>query len=176
MKTPILGSSYVIRSVNAADNRMVNLYPEVVPEGGKEPAYLQRCPGIALQTVVGTGPIRGLWEHANFLYVVSGNEFYKLDRAYNFAGINQLTLETEGFILLEDDDTILLENGISTYIGLVSGTGPVSMADNGTQIFIAGADHIRTITSAQVGQDGGMFSFTSTIVVHAGHLKSLVTA
>jgi len=137
VKTPILGSSYVIRSVNAADNRMVNLYPEVIAEGGKEPAYLQRCPGIALQKVVGTGPIRGLWEHAGFLYVVSGNEFYKLDRAYNFAGINQLTLETEGFILLEDDDTILLENGISTYIGLVSGTGPVSMTDNGTQIFIA---------------------------------------
>lgn len=137
MKTPILGSSYVIRSVNAADNRMVNLYPEVVPEGGKEPAYLQRCPGIALQTVVGTGPIRGLWEHAGFLYVVSGNEFYKLGSAYNLAGINQLTLETEGLILLEDDGTILLENTTSTYVGLVSGTGPVSMADNGTQIFIA---------------------------------------
>ncbi len=137
MKTPILGSTYVIRSVNAADNRMVNLYPEVVPEGGKEPAYLQRCPGIALQTVVGTGPIRGLWEHAGFLYVVSGNEFYKLDHAYNFAGINQLSLETEGFVLLEDDSTILLENQVQTYIGLVSGTGPVSMADNGTQIFIA---------------------------------------
>ena len=55
MKTPILGSSYVIRSVNAADSRMVNLYPEVIPEGGKEPAYLQRCPGLTLKTTVGTG-------------------------------------------------------------------------------------------------------------------------
>ena len=34
MKTPILGSSYVARSVNAADNRMVNLFPEIVPECG----------------------------------------------------------------------------------------------------------------------------------------------
>ena len=40
MKTPILGSAYVARSVNAADNRMVNLIPEIVPEGGKEPAFL----------------------------------------------------------------------------------------------------------------------------------------
>ena len=137
MKTPILGSSYVIRSVNAADNRMVNLYPEVVPEGGKEPAYLQRCPGIALQTVVGTGPIRGLWEHAGFLYVVSGNEFYKLDSTYNYTVVDELLMETEGFILLEDDSTILLENSVLSYVGLVSGTGPVSMTDNGTQIFIA---------------------------------------
>lgn len=108
MKTPILGSSYVIRSVNAADNRMVNLYPEVVPEGGKEPAYLQRCPGLALKATVGSGPVRGLWEHKNLLYVVSGSEFYRVTTSY-----------------------------VATKIGDVTGTGPVSMTDNGTQIFIA---------------------------------------
>jgi hypothetical protein len=137
MKTAILGSSYVIRSVNAADNRMVNLYPEVIPEGGKEPAYLQRCPGLALKTTVGTGPIRGLWSLKNFLYVVSGNEFYKLDANYNFAGIPQLLLEEDGFVLLEDGSTISLESSVTQYIGLISGTGPVSISDNGTQIFIA---------------------------------------
>jgi hypothetical protein len=108
MKTPILGSSYVIRSVNAADNRMVNLYPEVIPEGGKEPAYLQRCPGLAYRAVIGTGPIRAVYSLGSFLYVVSGEEFYKVDAAYN-----------------------------ATKIGDVTGTGPVSMADNGTQIFLA---------------------------------------
>jgi hypothetical protein len=39
MKSPILGASYVARSVNAADNRMVNLYPEATPDGGKEAAF-----------------------------------------------------------------------------------------------------------------------------------------
>ena len=61
MKTPILGSTYVARSVNAADARMVNLFPEVIPEGGKEPAYLQRCPGLNLLATIGAGPIRGVW-------------------------------------------------------------------------------------------------------------------
>jgi len=75
MKTPILGSSYVIRSVNAADSRMINLYPEVVPEGGKEPAYLQRCPGLTLKNTIGEGPIRGLYTLNGYLYVVSGNKF-----------------------------------------------------------------------------------------------------
>ena len=46
MKTPILGSTYVARSVNAADARMVNLFPEIIPEGGSEPAFLNRAPGL----------------------------------------------------------------------------------------------------------------------------------
>lgn len=136
MKSPILGSSYVIRSVNAADNRMVNLYPEVIAEGGKEPAYLQRCPGYTLRATVGDGPIRGLWTLGSYLYVVSGNGFYRLDTAFLGETTGFLELESGGFVLLEDSSKITLETGTS-YVGYVSGTGPVSMADNGTQIFIA---------------------------------------
>ena len=110
MKTPILGGSYVARSINAADNRMVNLFPEAIPEGsgGKEAGFLLRCPGLRLLATVGTGPIRGLWVTNGVAYVVSGSEFYSLSTSYT-----------------------------ATLIGTVSGSGPVSMADNGTQIFIA---------------------------------------
>jgi hypothetical protein len=112
MKTPILGSAYVARSINAADNRMVNLFPEVIPEGGKEAAFLNRAPGLNFLQTVGTGPIRGLWAHqtnGSDFYVVSGNGFYKL------TGLN----------------------ATPTLLGTVTGTGPVSIADNGTQMFIA---------------------------------------
>lgn len=112
MKTPILGSSYVARSVNAADNRMVNLFPEVIPEGGKEPGFLNRAPGLQLQQTVGTGPIRALWAHqtngADF-YVVSGTEVYKM--------------------------TSLTATPVK--LGDVADGGPVSIADNGTQLFFA---------------------------------------
>jgi len=108
MQTPILGSAYTAKSVNAADNRMINLFPEVVPEGGKSPAFLQRCPGLTLRVTVGTGPIRGMWALGNYLYVVSGGTFYQVTRA--------------GGVIAK---------------GSVGGTDPVSMADNGTQIFVA---------------------------------------
>jgi hypothetical protein len=98
----------VIRSVNAADNRMVNLYPEVVGEGGLEAAYLQRCPGLRLFGTAGTGPVQGLWTHNNTGYVVTGQQFYSFTAA-----------------------------GVATLIGTVENSGPVSMADNGTQLFIA---------------------------------------
>jgi len=108
MKTPILGAAYVARSVNAAANRCVNLFPEVVPEGGKEPAFLQRCPGLELVTSVGTGPIRGMWKFGDFLYVASGGKLYRVDGNYAI-----------------------------TELGLINGSGPVSMADNGVQLFVA---------------------------------------
>jgi hypothetical protein len=112
MKTPILGSSYVARSVNAADARMVNLFPEIVPEGGTEPAFLNRAPGLNFLQTIGTGPIRGLWAHqtnGTDFYVVSGTEVYKLTSM----------------------------TGTPTKIGDVSGTGPVSIADNGAVLFFA---------------------------------------
>ena len=87
---------------------MVNLFPELVPEAGKQPAFLQRCPGLSLKVTVGTGPIRGLWEHGGYVYAVSGDTFYRISG-----------------------------NWTVTTLGTVSGSGPVSMADNGTQIFIA---------------------------------------
>jgi len=110
LKTPILGGAYVTRSVNAADNRCVNLFPEAIPEGsgGKEAGFLMRCPGLRLLATVGTGPIRGLWVTNGVAYVVSGSQFYSLSTSYT-----------------------------ATLLGTVSGTGPVSIADNGTQIFIA---------------------------------------
>ena len=112
MKSPILGASYVTRSVNAADSRMVNMFPEVIPEGGLEPAFLQRAPGLAFLQTVGTGPIRGLWAHqtnGSDFYVVSGNAVYKLTST----------------------------TATPTLLGSVNGTGPVSIADNGTQIVFA---------------------------------------
>jgi len=128
MKTPILGSSYVVRSVNAAENRMVNLFPEIIPEGGKEPAFLNRAPGLKLLKTVGTGPIRGLWAFSpddGTGFVVSGTELYKINNSYT-----------------------------ATLIGAVSGSGPVSMTDNGTQLFIAcnGPSYIYNAATGAFGQ------------------------
>lgn len=125
MKTPILGSTYVARSVNAADARMVNLFPEVVPEAGKEPAFLQRAPGLRLLATLGYGPIRGEWAFGGYGYAVSGNEVYEINSSY-----------------------------VATKIGNVAGSGPVSMADNGTQLFIAcnGPSYIYNASTRAFGQ------------------------
>lgn len=112
MKSPILGQSYVARSVNAACDRMVNLFLEAIAAEGKEPAFLQRAPGLSFLQTIGTGPIRGLWTDqvsGAFAYVVSGGSVYKIASPY----------------------------ATPQLLGAVSGTGPVSIADNANQIFFA---------------------------------------
>jgi hypothetical protein len=87
---------------------MVNLFPEIVPEGGKEPAFLQRAPGLTRLATLGDGPIRGMWQFGNYGYAVSGSTLFQIDSNWN-----------------------------AVAKGAVGGGGPVSMADNGTQLFIA---------------------------------------
>ena len=130
VKTPILGAAYTARSVNASDNRMINLYPESTDQGGKEPGYLLRTPGLVgvteyggwgigtwgrstwgsiVPTKIGSGPVRGLWSFNEFLYAVCGDSLYKIDRNFGV-----------------------------TLLGLVgSSSEPASMSDNGTQLFVA---------------------------------------
>ena len=70
--------------------------------------FLNRAPGLRLLVSVGAGPIRGAWAFGGYGYVVSGVELYKLDTSWN-----------------------------ATLLGNVTGSGPVSMSDNGTQLFVA---------------------------------------
>lgn len=133
MKTPILGAFYVARSINAANSRCVNLYPEIVQEGGKEPAFLTRCPGLkpitftvggSPATALDAGPIRALWTYGGYLYVVTSQALSTIPYP-----------ETK---LWKVD-----ANYVATLIGTVStdvGTGPVSIADNGNQMFLAFGD------------------------------------
>lgn len=101
---------------------MVNLFPEAIPNEGKEAGFLNRAPGLRLLATLNVGPVRGLWTFNGVGYVVSGNELYRIDNTYT-----------------------------PTLIGPVGGTGSVSMADNGTQLFIAanGPSYIyNSVTSA----------------------------
>ena len=124
MKSPILGGSYVARSVNAADNRMVNLFPEVVAEGGKEPAFLVRAPGLKEVNGVGAGPITGMYSMTEadgtaWLFVVSNLTLYY---------------------------TTNIGSGFTSAGGLTgSAQIPCNFSDNGTQVFIvvpAGSSYV----------------------------------
>ena len=137
MKTPILGAFYVARSINAANDRCVNLFPEVVADGGKEPAFLQRAPGLKPITLtisgspastLDNGPIRGLHVYGGKLYAVTAE--------------SPATLPYPETKLWEIDS-----NYVATLRGTVTsdvGTGQVTMADNGTQLFLACGDSAGT--------------------------------
>lgn len=90
---------------------MINLFPEATPEAGKEIGFLNRAPGLRLLASIGSGPIRGMWSNQTLgtdAYVVSGARIYNVRADYSYS-----------------------------VIGTISGTGPVSIAYNGTQLFFA---------------------------------------
>jgi len=138
MKSPILGSSYVARSVNAADNRMVNIFPEVIPEGGKEPAFLQRAPGMSAGiTVGGTGQISAL-----HTYVFNQIEYLVINRG------QAIWTSTNGA-------AAVFRGNISASVA----NHFVTMAHNDTQVFIAnrneGTGYVMDMATFTITQEAG---------------------
>lgn len=94
---------------------------------GRFPFVLVGCAGLKLFGTVGDGPHRGSITMDGIRYTVSGSEFYSVD-----------------------------SSGIGTLLGDVTGVGPVSMAQNGTQIAIAvpgKKGYIATATTLEVITD-----------------------
>ena len=108
LKTPFLGGAYLARSENLACQRLINMYAEQAVEGGEDVGAFFQCPGLELFTTFGGGPIRGVWEVFGVGYVVSGDTLYSVTK-YGVA-VSRGTLATS--------------------------IGPVSIADNGSQIVI----------------------------------------
>lgn len=107
MKTPIFGPFYVGRSTNLADNRLINLFPSIVEtKQGKEVGALYLCPGLDFLAFVGSGPCRGMHTMGDSLFIVSGNQLYRVSTGFDVFALGDVP------------------------------PGVVSMIDNGTQVAV----------------------------------------
>ena len=107
MKIPFASQSYESHSLPLSAQRCVNLFPEIHPATAKVPVALFGTPGLRPHAVLGGGPIRGMIEMGDSLYVLSGTSLYKLE-----------------------------SNGDSVVLGTILGNSKVDMAQNGTQVAI----------------------------------------
>jgi hypothetical protein len=135
MKTPSLGASYVAASINAANDRCVNLYPEVVQQGGKEPAFLRRTPGLKPVVQLTGGPIRGMFVLPQNKSNPQVPQNDGLDLLLVVTSDDALGTNTR-FWLVESDYGTTLRTTVSANLG----AGPVSIAYNGVQVFFACSD------------------------------------
>src|SRR5207248_2092454 len=77
LRTPFFGPLYVSRSTNLADQRLINIYPELVEtKTGKDVGAFYGCPGLTLYRAVGGGPIKAMLVSNGLIYVVSGGQLY----------------------------------------------------------------------------------------------------
>lgn len=72
----LLAAAVESRSRAASAQALVNLYPEVAPDGS---VTLYSTPGLSLFASVGFGPVRGLFVNGNVLLAVSGDRVYSVD-------------------------------------------------------------------------------------------------
>lgn len=108
MRITFATNSYQSQSLPISAQRLVNMYAERQPPDAKTDVAVFGHPGIVEFATCGVGPVRGARQMGGLLYVVSGQRLYSV---------------TSG--------------GVATDIGgSISGTAPVSMDDNGTQLII----------------------------------------
>lgn len=108
MKVPFATQSYKSPSLPISAQRCVNMYAERQPPDAKTDVAVFGHPGIVDFATCGLGPVRGMHKMGGVLYVVSGLRLYSVTSL-----------------------------GVATDVGgNISGSAPVSMDDNGTQLVI----------------------------------------
>ncbi len=111
-----VGPSNTLRSINADCDRTINWYQALTAPGvAKSRSYLAPTPGLRIEYLLPTSPVRGLFEMNNRCWAVSGPAMYELYSNGTFS-VGQA---------VADD------------------TNPVSMVSNGTagfQLMMIGAD------------------------------------
>ena len=114
---PIANGFYASESLPISAQRCINWYPNIVQTQGLSQETLLGTPGI--RQLVTTGVIneqnRGIHVMSGICYFVNGESLYRLDRTIDAGGNDVFAYTT---------------------LGAIFGTGPVSMADNGTQLMI----------------------------------------
>ena len=107
VELPFANGFYTSDSLPVSSQACVNLYPVVEESASLASETLRGTPGIELVIDAGSGANRGSHSLNGTPYFVNGTELYRLE-----------------------------SGGTSTLIGTISGSGRVSMADNGTQLLI----------------------------------------
>ena len=117
MKIPIVGAAYRSRSLNMSSDVCINLYPEVSEMDGNVRA-LYGTPGLRrLCTLPNTGGIRGLFAPAiGKLIAVQGNKVYRVDGNWNITPCPGILLTDTGAVsIAENGTTAVIVDGNNGY-------------------------------------------------------------
>jgi hypothetical protein len=138
VQLPLLGLGLQGRSVNVNSARRLNLYLQINEEGAKSRITAHNLPGLELWLDMGDTPVRGMHGVGDNLYFVHRGSLYSANNA-----------------------------AVATSLGtLLTTTGQVGIADNGTQVMVVDgtAGYIYTIATGAFAQIVGDFPNGATTV------------
>lgn len=121
MKVQFATSSYRSSSLPVSAQRLVNMYAERQSPDAKTLVAVFGCPGIVLLGTCGAGPVRGMHVMGGVLYVVSGGTLYSMTNTGTATALGG-TVTGSGPVRIDDNGTQLaITNGTNGYIYSVSG-------------------------------------------------------
>lgn len=135
-RLPLAVQTWTGKSKEFTAEQLINYYAEVGPASAKSPIVLLNRPMLSDWLTIGDGPIRGWKLMGGELYVVSGQELYRV----------------------KSDRT-------STLLGTITGLNQASMAENGSQVVIVTDDKGWVATATTFAQiDSTSFPGATTVV------------
>jgi hypothetical protein len=114
MRVPLLGGTYLARSIIANAQRCVNLYPEKNPQDAEAPVTHYPTPGLHLHVIpLVKGVGRCLYTATNGrLYYVCGTTVYYIDSLYNQVALGvMLDNLTTNCYMVDNGNVIVLVDG-----------------------------------------------------------------
>ena len=149
MRLPLIGGSYVARSIIASAQRCVNLYPETNPQGSLVPVTHYQRPGLRLVAQGPAAPVRGLYRPStgNGGYAVIGQNVYAIGANWALTQIGQLVKNaTNPVSMIDNGVTLVLVDASTLGYQVNLGTNGFSQIVDPTGTFVGGTkvDYIDT--------------------------------
>ena len=164
MTTPInfADQSSQIRSDSQNRQRLINMYAEASPEDSKYPYTLINTAGLELFADIGSGAIRGMEVMGNELYVVSGDNVYKVSTSSAASDL--------GSIGTVSGAVVMANNG--TDVVIVKDSGDAWLADTSSLTQVSDGDYVSS-SSVTVLDGYGIFTRTGSSRYHISDLLDL---
>jgi len=126
---PFATQSYKSRALPVSSQRCLNMFAEAQPPSAKAQIPIFGVPGLTLLNNVGVGPIRGMWNMNETLYVVSGNRLYSVSETGTVTLLGVGISETNVVSMCDNGDQLCIVNGVNGYI-YSTATGFIRITDS----------------------------------------------
>lgn len=163
-RLPLIGGSYLARSIIASPTRCINYYPELNPKDALVPMTYYQRPGLAPLVQGPVAPVRGLWQASTGVgYCVIGNEVFQIRPDWTLQDLGSiLPGRTSPTSATDNGTTALLVDGSNLGWEIDLASGHLTQVVDPSGIF-TGADRVDTIDTFVVWNIPGSARWGSTL-------------
>lgn len=154
-ETPFLGTAYTARSKQLASQRCINLYLEAVEtKTGYAPFAFFGTPGLDLLATCDGGPIRGMCAIEGTLYVVSGTGVYAVNTNFNVSKIGTIATGSGQVSMIDNGNQAAIFDGQAGYSIVNGAVSPIALpfANPGVAVYQDGFGLVNQIGTEQFWQ------------------------